>query len=345
MSNPRIAIDAMGGDRAPEEMVAGALLAAAEYPNALLTLYGDEAKVRPLLKGAGAERIAVVHAPEAVPMDQHASQALRSADRTSLGIAVNAVKAGQADAVVSAGNSGAFLAIALIKLRTIEGIARPAIATVWPAINGPTVLIDSGANVDCRPEWLEQFGIMGSAYASAVLGIANPKVAMLSIGEEPTKGNAQVLEAAQLLAGAPVNFIGNIEGKDMFTNAADVVVADGFVGNVLLKTAEGMAGGMAHVIKETLLNRNPINWLGTALLAPALRGLRHKFDYETYGGAPLLGLKGNCIYTHGRVSRRGFKHAIGTAIAEVEHDVVGRIAELLAPHLAREAPIESIEKV
>jgi phosphate acyltransferase len=341
MSNPRIAIDAMGGDHAPDEVVAGALLAANEYPSASLTLFGDEARVRALLRGPGADRIAVSHAPEAVPMDQHASAALRSADRTSLGLAVNAVKCGEADAVVSAGNSGAFLAISLIKLRTIEGVARPAIATVWPAINGPTVLLDSGANVDCRAEWLEQFGIMGSAYASSVLGIVNPKVALLSIGEERTKGNSLVLEASALLENAPVNFIGNIEGKDIFHNAADVVVADGFVGNVLLKTAEGMVSAGGKVIKDTLLRRNILNLLGTALLAPSLRRLQHRFDYETYGGAPLLGVRGNCIYTHGRVSRRGIKHAILTAIAEVDHDVVGRIGEMVTPHLTRENSIES----
>ena len=341
MSNPRIAIDAMGGDHAPEEIVAGALLAANEYPSASLTLFGDEPRVRALLRGKGADRIAVVHAPETVPMDQHASQALRSADRTSLGMAVGAVKSGQSDAVVSAGNSGAFLAIALIKLRTIEGVARPAIATVWPAMNGPTVLLDSGANVDCRAEWLEQFGIMGSAYASAVLGIENPKVALLSIGEESSKGNSLVLEAAALLENAPINFIGNIEGKDMFHNTADVVVADGFVGNVVLKTCEGMASALGEVIKDTLLRRNILNLLGTALLAPSLRPLRRRFDWETFGGAPLLGLRGNCIYTHGRVSRRGIKQAILTAITEVDHDVVGRIGQMVTPHLTRETTVES----
>ncbi len=336
MSKARIAIDAMGGDHAPDEIVAGTVLAANEC-DAELTLVGDESRVRALLRGPGSEKIAVAHAPEAVPMDQHASASLRSSDRTSLGVAVNRVKNGEADAVVSAGNSGAFLAIALIKLRTIEGIARPAIATVWPALHGPTVLLDSGANVDCRPEWLEQFGMMGSAYAKAVLGIENPRVAILSVGEERTKGNTQVLEAAQLLDKAPVHFIGNIEGKDMFHNAADVIVADGFVGNIVLKTGEGMVSAMGTVIKDTLLGSGLLTKLGTAMLAPALRGLRRKFDYETYGGAPLLGLRGNCIVTHGRASRRAIKHAIGAAIAEVDHDVVGKITELVKPHLAKEA--------
>jgi len=313
--------------------VAGALLAAQTY-DAALTLVGDEAALRPLLRGAGADRITVVHAADAVPMDQHASQALRAADTTSLGIAVGLVKSGDADAVVSAGNSGAFLAIALIKLRPIEGVARPAIATVWPALKGPTVLLDSGANVDCRPEWMVQFGMMGSAYAQAVLGITNPRVAVLSVGEERTKGNAQALETAKLLDAAPVNFIGNIEGKDMFHNVADVIVTDGFVGNIVLKTGEGMIADLSRVMKDTLLGGNFITKVGAALLAPALRGLGKKFNYETVGGAPLLGLRGNCIVTHGRASRTAIKHTIGAAIAEVENDVVGKISELLTPHLA-----------
>ncbi|MBV8638732.1 MAG: phosphate acyltransferase PlsX [Candidatus Eremiobacteraeota bacterium] len=336
MSKARIAIDAMGGDHAPEEIVAGTILAANEY-DAELTLVGDEARVRALLRGPGAEKISVVHAPEAVPMDQHASAALRASDRTSLGIAVNLVKNGEADAVVSAGNSGAFLAIALIKLRTIEGIARPAIATVWPGLNGNFVLLDSGANVDCRPEWLEQFGIMGSAYAKAVLGIESPRVALMSLGEERTKGNTLVLESAELLEKAPVNFIGNIEGKDMFYNAADVIVADGFVGNVLLKSSEGVVAAMGKVIKDTLLGGGIMTKLGAVMLAPALRKLRKRFDYESIGGAPLLGLRGNCIVTHGRTTRKGIKHAIGASIAEVDHDVVGKITELVKPHLAKEA--------
>jgi glycerol-3-phosphate acyltransferase PlsX len=322
----------MGGDSAPQEVVAGALLAAAEY-DVEIVLVGDEAQVAPLIARAG-ENVRVNHAPGAVPMDQHASQALRQSDSTSLGVAVNMVKSGEADAAVSAGNSGAFLAIALIKLRTIEGIARPAIATVWPALKGPAVLLDSGANVDCRPEWLQQFGIMGSAYAKAALHLENPRVAILSVGEERTKGNQLVLEAAKMLEAAPINFIGNVEGSDLFHNIADVIVADGFVGNVVLKTGEGMIADLGKVIKETLLAGNVLTKLGAAMLAPALRGLRNKFDYETYGGAPLLGLRGNCIVTHGRASRNGIKHAIHAAAEEVNNDVVGKISALVAPHLA-----------
>jgi phosphate acyltransferase len=325
----------MGGDHAPEEVVAGALLAARES-DAEIILVGDEPRVRALLGGAAVSNVSLAHAPQAVPMDQSASAALRTAEKTSLGVAVGLVKCGDADAVVSAGNSGAFLAIALIKLRTLEGISRPAIATVWPALNGPTVLLDSGANVDCRPEWLEQFGIMGSAYSKAVLNVENPRVAVLSVGEERTKGNQLVLESAKLLEAAPVNFIGNVEGRDLFHNIADVIVADGFVGNVVLKTGEGMIADLASVMRETLLGGNVLTKLGTAMLAPALRQLRRKFDYETYGGAPLLGLRGNCIVTHGRASRNAIKHATLAAIQEVNRDVIGKITEMMASHRAVE---------
>lgn len=333
MSKTRIAIDAMGGDHAPDEIVAGTLLAAQE-DFAELTLVGDEERVRPLLTGPGADKIALVHAPENVPMDMHASAALRIADKTSLGVAVNMVKEGTANAVISAGNSGAFLAIALIKLRAIPGIARPAIATVWPALKGPMVLLDSGANVDCRPEWLEQFGIMGSAYAKSVLNMNNPRVAILSVGEEDTKGNSQVFDAAKLLREAPINFIGNVEGKDLFHNAADVVVVDGFVGNVVLKLGEGLISDLQGVIKDSILGGSPITKFGALLMLPALRKLRTRFNYETYGGAPLLGLRGNCIVTHGRATRNAIKHAIRAAAVEAEHDVVGKITELVKPHLS-----------
>jgi phosphate acyltransferase len=333
MKRARIAVDAMGGDHAPGEIVAGALLAAQAFEAEIL-LVGDEARVRPLLRDAATDRLRLVHAPESVAMDLSPSTAVRSCERTSLGVAVNLIKQGEADAVVSAGNSGAFLAIALIKLRTIEGISRPAIATVWPALNGPTVLLDSGANVDCKPEWLEQFAIMGSAYSKSVLEVAKPRVGILSVGEERSKGNQLVLEAARLLERAPVHFIGNVEGSDLFHNVADVIVADGFVGNVVLKTGEGMIADLAHVMRDALLGGSFLTKVGTAMLAPALRSLRKRFDYETYGGAPLLGLRGNCIVTHGRASRNAIKHAIGAAAREVERDVVGKISELIVPQLA-----------
>jgi glycerol-3-phosphate acyltransferase PlsX len=329
-SKPRIAVDAMGGDNAPEEIVAGAVLAAREGLGSMLVV-GDEARIAPLLAAETALDIRVVHAPSAIAMDATPSQALRNADESSLGVAVNLVRDGAADAVVSAGNSGAFLAVALVRLRTIPGVARPAIAVVYPAKHGPVVVLDSGANVDCRPEWLAQFAVMGSAYAKAVLGIANPKVGVISVGEERSKGNAQAIEAARLLDLAPVNFVGNVEGKDVFVNVADVCVTDGFVGNVMLKLSEGAAALIADIVTGEIQRGNPLTKLGALLVRPALRRVRDKLSYDSYGGAPLLGLRGNCIVAHGRANRFAVRSAIRAAVAEVREDVIGRIGEQVVP--------------
>jgi glycerol-3-phosphate acyltransferase PlsX len=332
---PRIAIDAMGGDNAPAEIVAGALLAHADGFGRMI-LVGDQSRIAPLL-GDAAGDIEVIHAPEAIAMDASPSQAVRNSERTSLGVAVELVREGRADAVVSAGNSGAFLAIALIRLRTIAGIARPAIAVVFPAHSGPVVVLDCGANVDCRPEWLAQFGVMGSAYARAVLGIADPKVGIISNGEERVKGNAQAIEAATLLDRAPVRFIGNVEGKGVFENVADVCVTDGFVGNVMLKLSEGAANLIGEIVVEEIKRGSALTKLGAGLVRPALRRVRDKLSYDNYGGAPLLGLRGNCIVAHGRANREAIRSAVRQAVAEVREDVVGRIAELVrseaVPHV------------
>jgi len=324
----RIAIDAMGGDHAPDEIAAGALLAARDGFGRML-LVGDRARLEPLVHGPGSERVEIVHAPDAIAMDASPSHAIRTAETSSLGIAVDLVRDGKADAVVSAGNSGAFLAIALVRLRTIPGIARPAIAVVFPARDGPVVVLDSGANVDCRPEWLVQFGVMGAAYARAVLGIARPRVGIVSVGEERTKGNAQSIEAARLLAAAPIDFIGNVEGKDVFTNGADVCVTDGFVGNVMLKLSEGAGQLIAETARTEILRGGPLVKLGALLVRPALARVRRKLDYETYGGAPLLGLRGNCIVAHGRANREAIRSAVRAAVAEAREDVVGRIGRLV----------------
>ena len=325
----------MGGDNAPEEIVAGALLAAREGLGQIL-IVGDEARVRPLLGSDNPGAIEVVHAPGAVAMDANPSTAVRNSEGTSLGVAVNLVRDGRADAVVSAGNSGAFLAIALVRLRTIAGVARPAIAVVYPAKTGPVVVLDSGANVDCRPEWLAQFGVMGSAYARAVLGIENPKVGIISVGEERVKGNAQTIEAARLLEASSLNFIGNVEGKDVLYNAADVCVCDGFVGNVMLKLCEGAASLMGEIVLNELKSGSVLTKLGALLVRPALRNVRDKVSYDSYGGAPLLGLRGNCIVAHGRANRIAVRSAIRAAGAEVHEDVVGRIAELIDQSCLRE---------
>jgi glycerol-3-phosphate acyltransferase PlsX len=323
----------MGGDHAPEEIVAGACLAARQGLGHML-LVGDRDRIEPLLRQHGAPAVEIVHAPSAIAMDASPSQALRNCEESSLGVAIDLVRDGKADAVVSAGNSGAFLAIALVRLRTIPGVARPAIAVVFPAKEGPVVVLDSGANVDCRPEWLAQFGVMGSAYARAVLGIPNPKVGIISVGEERVKGNTQTIEAARLLEATPVNFIGNVEGKDVFVNVADVFVTDGFVGNVMLKLAEGAGSLVGDIVARELRGGNPIEKLGALLVRPALLRVRAKLSYDNYGGAPLLGLRGNCIVAHGRANRAAVRSAIRAAVAEVREDVIGRIGELITPPAA-----------
>jgi glycerol-3-phosphate acyltransferase PlsX len=321
---PRIAIDAMGGDNAPAEIVAGTLLAQADGLGRMV-LVGDRDALKPLLIGPGADEIEIVHAQGVIAMDAHASHAVRNASGTSLGEAVELVRTGGADAVVSAGNSGAFLAIALIRLRTISGIARPAIAAVLPSKTGPVVLVDAGANVDCRPEWLMQFGVMGDAYSRAALGIANPRVAIISNGEERTKGNAQTIAAADLLARAQLNFTGNIEGKDIFEGGADVIVADGFVGNVMLKLAEGLGSFFQVTLGEALAQASPLAKAGALLAKPAFREMQRRMSYDTYGGAPLLGVCGNCIVAHGRSNRNAIRNAIRAAAAEAGADLVGAI--------------------
>ena len=317
----------MGGDHAPSEIVAGAIQASDDRIGRVV-LVGDRATIEPCLRGAELE---VVHAPNVIPMDVAPSQAIRTADHTSLGAAIELVRAGRADAVVSAGSSGALLAVALIRLRTIEGIARPAIATVLPTPKGPVVLIDAGANVDCKPEWLVQFGVMGSAYAQAVLGLDSPRVAIVSIGEEKGKGNAQVLEASELLKSAPLNFIGNAEGTDVFSGRADVLVTDGFVGNVVLKVVESESVALQAAIRDALLSSGPDVKLGALLTRRAFAKLKRQLRYETYGGAPLLGLRGNCIVAHGRSNRTAIRNAIRVAATEVREDVVGKIGTLVAP--------------
>jgi phosphate acyltransferase len=321
-----IAVDAMGGDDAPNAIVAGAIAAHRDGLGTIV-LVGDRARIEPLLRG---ERgIEIVHSAGEVAMDAHASQAVRKSAGTSLGDAVELVRDGRADAVVSAGNSGAFLAIAVIRLRTIPGIARPAIGAVLPGRHGPVVLCDAGANVDCKPEWLVQFGLMGSAYAHAALGIAEPRVGLVSVGEEPTKGNAQVLEAAALMRNAPMNFIGNIEGNHILTNQADVVVADGFVGNVILKTAEGSGAFVRDTIREAYAAAGPVGKLGALFSRGPFHVIRVKTNYSTYGGAPLLGVRGNCVVAHGRSDRTAIRNAIRQAATIAGHDLIGSIARLL----------------
>ena len=315
----------MGGDDAPGEIVEGTILAHRDGLGRMM-LVGDRERIAPLLLARGCPEIEIVHAAGEVAMDAAASQAARNSTGTSLGEAVELVRLSSADAVVSAGNSGAFLAIALIRLGRIPGIERPAIAAVLPGKSGPVVLVDAGANVDCKPEWMMQFGIMGAAYAHAMLGVANPRVGVISNGEERKKGNAQSIEAAALLASAPLDFIGNVEGKDVLNSVADVVVADGFVGNVMLKLAEGVSAFFQVSLTEAFASASPLAKLGGVLARPAFAVMKRKLDYDSYGGAPLLGVRGNCIVAHGRSNRNAIRNAIKAAALEAGANLVGAIA-------------------
>ncbi|MDQ6779683.1 MAG: phosphate acyltransferase PlsX [Candidatus Eremiobacteraeota bacterium] len=324
-----IAIDAMGGDAAPEKIVAGACDAARTLECRIM-LVGDEARIRKLVPREGPPaNLSIVHAPETVAMGDAPAAAVRRGANTSLGKAIDLVRDGAAHAAFSAGNSGAFLAVATIRLRTLPGIARPAIATAWPSKHGPMLLLDAGANVDCKPEWLLQFAIMGTAYARSVLSVAEPAVGLLSVGEEEGKGNALTEEAFPLLAAAPIKFIGNIEGRDLLLGHADVVVCDGFVGNVALKLAESGGEYFFGVLLENAL----ATWrgkLGLSLLKPALRQVRKRFDHREYGGAPLLGVRGICLIGHGRADARAVVNGCKAALRAIRQDLVGSISGMLS---------------
>jgi len=315
---PRIAVDAMGGDRGPEEIVAGALDARSDTLTPVL--FGP-----PGLETHGLE---LVEAADVIEMHEKPSEAVRSKPDSSLVATVRAVAEGRADAAVSAGNTGAMLAAGLLELRRLPGVMRPAIAVPIPAKNGPSVLIDAGANADGRPEHLLQFATMGAVFAEEILGIENPVIRLLSIGEEPQKGNQLTLEAHELLAASDLNFAGNTEGRDLLAGAADVVVTDGFTGNVALKLLEGSIRTLLDSLREEI-TATATGKLGGLLIRPAARRLRHRLDPDTYGGAYLLGLRGLAVIAHGNSSRTAIANAVRLAARGVEHDVVGRLATRL----------------
>jgi phosphate acyltransferase len=308
-------VDAMGGDRAPEEVVAGALLAASDQLTPVL--YGPA--------GLDAGGLELVETDGVIEMHEKPAEAVRAKPHSSLVAACRAVGAGDADAVVSAGNTGAMLAAGLLHLRRIPGVMRPAIAVPIPTKKGPSVLLDSGANADARPEHLLQFAHMGAIFAEEILEIARPEVRLLSIGEEAEKGNQLTLDAHALLAASELEFAGNAESRDLLAGAADVVVCDGFTGNVALKLLEGTIRTVLDALREEIL-ATPRGKLGGLLIRPATRRLRSKLDPETYGGAYLLGLRGLSVIAHGNSSRRAISNAIHLAARGVEHDVVGRLA-------------------
>jgi glycerol-3-phosphate acyltransferase PlsX len=314
----RIAVDAMGGDRAPAEIVAGALEAAADGIE--VTLFGPA--------GLETHGLPLVSTTETIEMHEKPAEAVRAKPDSSLVAAHVAVAQGRADAVVSAGNTGAMLAAGLLHLRRIPGVMRPAIAVPIPTKRGPSVLLDSGANADARPEHLLQFGYMGAIFAEEILDLAKPEVRLLSIGEEPEKGNQLTLEAHALLAASELEFAGNAESRDLLAGAADVVVCDGFTGNVALKLLEGTIKTVLDALRDEIVS-TPRGKLGGLLIRPAARRLRSTLDPETYGGAYLLGLRGLSVIAHGNSSRRAISNAIHLAARGVEHDVVGRLAARL----------------
>ncbi|MDP6631701.1 MAG: phosphate acyltransferase PlsX [Kiritimatiellia bacterium] len=323
----RIAVDAMGGDHAPREIVRGAVDAARRLDGVTqILLVGLEDAVRAELAELGdiPSKIEVVHASQVVDMHDKPVDALRKKKDSSIARAVDLVKEGKADAVVSAGNTGAVMVSATLKLRKLEAVERPAIATVMPTQNRPFVLLDAGANTDCTPKFLTQFGVMGHVYSKLILGQESPAVGLLSIGGEEVKGNDVTRETFKLLSDSGLNFKGNVEGHDLFEGETDVVVCDGFVGNVVLKTAESASVAIGHWLK-TEFKKNPIRILGAMLLSGALRTMKKRMDPESYGGAPLLGVNGVCIITHGSSSGRGIYHAIRVA----KDSVVGHLNDAI----------------
>jgi glycerol-3-phosphate acyltransferase PlsX len=325
----KIAVDAMGGDYAPDEIVLGAIEAAREYRCDII-LVGDETRIRKILDIHGANNLPIIvhHASEVIEMTEHPSIAIRKKKDASIVVATRLVKEGKAEVVISAGSTGAAVAAALLGLGRIPGIERPTIATPIPNLTGTTVLVDSGANVDCKPKHLFQNAVMGAVYAEKILGIPNPRVGLLNIGEEENKGNELVLDTYPLLKQAEFNFIGNVEGRDIPKGTVDVVVCDGFVGNVVLKFGEGLATAILILIKQAIAAQNWFIKMIAALVLPtALRGLKKKIDYAEYGGAPLLGVDGGFIISHGSSKAKAIKNSIRVARDLAEKRVVEKIRQ------------------
>ena len=328
----RIAVDAMGGDFAPEQIVFGAVRAAKKY-GCEIVLVGDEPKIREVLKREnGWENLGITihHTSQVIEMDEHPADAVRTKKDSSVVVATKLVKDGECDAVLSAGSTGAAVTAAQLILKRIRGIGRPTIATPIPTPKGVTLMLDSGANVDSKPIHLVQSGMMGSIYAEYVFGIKNPRVGLLNIGEEETKGNEQAKETYPLLkAMKTINFCGNAEGRDIPKGNFDVVICDGFVGNVVLKFAEGLAKTIMKLIKEAIKDGGILAKLGALLLMPTLKKLGKRLDASEYGGAPLLGVNGVCIISHGSSNAKSICSAIGVANDYVNGKVLEHIKETL----------------
>jgi glycerol-3-phosphate acyltransferase PlsX len=311
-------------------VVQGTVLALREMPGRFqVTLVGDESEIRRALKRAWAEKlpVEVVHAPERIEMAEKAAAAVRRKSQSSIGVLTQLHKEGKLDAIFSAGNTGAVVTTALLGLGRLESVSRPALAAFMPNQGGGTVVLDVGANAECKAPYLVQFAHMGSVYARYLMGRENPRVGLLSIGEEDTKGNTLVLEALPLLRrSAQLNFIGNVEGRDVFKGTCDVVVTDGFTGNVVLKTAESVVALLAHMTKEEL-RHDLLARVGSLFMIPGLRRLKQQIDWEEYGALPLLGVDGVCFVGHGSSRARAFRSAIRTLTRFVERRVNEHIRE------------------
>ncbi|WP_353683345.1 phosphate acyltransferase PlsX [Thermodesulfovibrio sp. 3907-1M] len=324
----KIAVDAMGGDFAPEVNILGAIEAVSDNEIEVI-LVGDEEKIKEFLKEKRnlKGKVSVLNTEDHILMDENVSSAIRRKN-TSMRKAIELVKEGKANAVLSAGNSGAMMALSFLLLGKLPNVDRPAIATVMPCLKGHFILLDAGANVDCKAEHLVQFAYMGYAYHKALFNSSSPRVALLSIGEEGTKGNEATKEAFKLLKDSNLNFIGNIEGKDIFFGSADVVVCDGFVGNIVLKVGEGLAEALMKMLKREIVELIT-GRLGYIMIKPAIKSFRKKVDYSEYGGALLLGINGTSIICHGRSSAKAIKNAIKVAAEMAKKEIYRIISESL----------------
>jgi glycerol-3-phosphate acyltransferase PlsX len=323
----RIAVDAMGGDYAPSAVIEGAADALEHFEDIKIILVGHLEKISYYLEKYGLQdhsRLEKVHAEDVIEMNESSTAALRSKKNSSITVAAKLVKDGQADAIVTAGHTGAAVAATKVIVRTLPGIERAAIGTVMPAVKGRFILVDAGANTDCKAINLAQFAIMGEAYCQLILGIENPRIGLLSVGEEDSKGNELTKEAFKLLSKMPINFVGNVEGHDVFSKFADVVVCDGFVGNVLLKASESLAMATVHWLKDVFA-KNAFRKTGAILARNAFRDLKAIGDFEEYGGAPLLGLNGICIIGHGSSNYKAVRNAIRVAYESMKFRINDKI--------------------
>jgi phosphate acyltransferase len=327
----KIVVDAMGGDFAPGVVIEGAIAAVKEY-NTELILVGDEAKINSLLKKNkySGNLISVRHSTEVIEMHDSAATSIRRKRDSSIVAGLNLVKEGKADAFLSAGNTGAVVCGATLGLGLLPGIERPGIGIVMPTLKGVAFIIDVGANIDPKPSQMLQYAIMADAYLKHILGKADPSVGLLSVGEEESKGTEFIKETHELLSHSKLNFIGNVEGKDLFSGKCEIIICDGFVGNVALKVSEGLAQAMQVFLKKHLLS-NFIGKLGAVLLRNNFKRFKKEMDYSEYGGAPLLGVNGVVMIGHGRSNKKAIKNAIRAAKEEVERKFNEKILEAIAP--------------